>query len=153
MTTFVTWQLRVTLDSIRNSCDVFFSKLFLTEKCEVLLSAFPALRMYGILPCKGKSLKLPIMVLYVLDVNGMLKIILFIFVMHWNDGEALILNSTKAPSCDFSSLGHWPMAEEWMVKVGEGYYYLHSPFTHTTHMLVIFTHKVQISFLPTSGLL
>ena len=25
MTTFVTWQLRVTLDSIRNSCDVFVS--------------------------------------------------------------------------------------------------------------------------------
>ena len=24
MTTFVTWQLRVTLDSIRNSCDVYF---------------------------------------------------------------------------------------------------------------------------------
>ena len=25
MTMFVTWQLRVTLDSIRNSCDVFIS--------------------------------------------------------------------------------------------------------------------------------
>ena len=39
MTIFVTWQLRVTLDSIRNSCDVFLLKdgfplaiLLLTEK-------------------------------------------------------------------------------------------------------------------------
>ena len=69
--------------------------------------------------------------------------------LHWNDAEVLILNGTKAPSCDFSSPGQWPTAEEWMVKVGEGYYCLHSPSTHTTHMWVITTHKVQISFLPT----
>ena len=41
LTTFVTWQLRVTVDSIRNSCDVFL-KTFLSEDLfQALISDFP----------------------------------------------------------------------------------------------------------------